>query len=61
MSQERLKVDLVEVLRVAHQLIIDHGPSAYLYAARLGREADAEGKADEAAFWRAVSASLRPR
>ena len=54
-------IDSVEVGRVAHQLTLDHGRTAYLYAERLGREFEAEGKAAEAAFWRAVWASMRPR
>jgi len=54
-------VDYIEVGRTAHQLFADHGPSAYVYAAKLAREAEAEGKLDEAAFWKAVSAALTPR
>jgi hypothetical protein len=54
-------VDYVEVGKVAHQLQRDHGRTAYLYAARLAHEAEAEGKTAEAEFWNAVSASLRPR
>jgi hypothetical protein len=54
-------VDYVEVSRTAHQLALDHGHNAYLYAAKLSREADAEGKQDEADFWKAVSAALTPR
>ncbi len=54
-------VDYVEVSRTAHQLAADHGHNAHLYAARLSREAEAAGKSDEAAFWKAVSAALRPR
>lgn len=55
------QVDRLKVGRTAYQLRIDHGPDAYLYAARLAREADADGKPEEAAFWRAVYAALRPR
>jgi hypothetical protein len=54
-------VDYVKVSRTAHQLAADHGPNAYLYAAKLAREAEAEGKLDEAAFWEAVSGALTPR
>lgn len=54
-------VGYVEVGRVAYQLQIDHGPTAYLYADKMAREADMEDKPDEAAFWRAVSGSLAPR
>ena len=55
------RVDYVEVSRTAHQLEIDHGPDAFVYAARLSMEAEAAGKLDAAAFWKAVAASLRPR
>jgi len=54
-------VDHVEVGRTAHQLAKDHGRNAYLYAAKLAGEAEAEGKADETEFWKAVSACLAPR
>jgi hypothetical protein len=54
-------VDYAEVSRTAHQLAADHGHNAYLYAARLSREADAEGKPDEADFWKAVFVALTPR
>jgi hypothetical protein len=54
-------VDYVEVARTAHQLSADHGRSAHLYAAKLAEKAEAEGKLDEAAFWKAVSAALTPR
>ena len=54
-------VDYVEVSRKAHQLALDHGHNAYQYAARLACEANAEGKMDEEAFWKAVSAALAPR
>jgi hypothetical protein len=55
------RVDYAEVSRTAHQLALDHGHSAYQYAAKLAREADLEGKTDEAEFWKAVSAALTPR
>jgi hypothetical protein len=54
-------VDFAEVSRTAHQLALDHGLSAYLYAAKLFREASAAGRQDEAEFWKAVSAALSPR
>jgi hypothetical protein len=54
-------VDYVEVGRTAHQLRQDHGHHAHLYAAKLSREAQAEGKTAEAEFWKAVSAALTPR
>jgi hypothetical protein len=54
-------VDYVKVSRTAHQLALDHGHNAYLYAAKLAREANAAGKTDEAEFWKAVSAALAPR
>jgi hypothetical protein len=50
-----------EVDRTAYQLMFDHGQNAPLYAARLAREAESEGKYDEAAFWKAVSVSVTPR
>lgn len=54
-------VDHVEVGRTAHQLARDHGRNASRYAAKLAGEAEAEGKADETEFWKAVSAWLTPR
>jgi hypothetical protein len=54
-------VDFAEVLRTAHQLALDHGHGAYLYAAKLAREASAAGRQDEAEFWKRVSAALTPR
>ena len=54
-------VDHAEVFRTAHQLAADHGHSAHLYATKLSSEAEAAGKPDEAAFWKAVSAALTPR
>lgn len=54
-------VDYVEVSRRAHQLATDHGRNAYGHATRLSHEAEATGKLDEAAFWKAVAAALRPR
>ena len=54
-------VDYVEVARTAHQLAIDHGQNAYLRADKLAREAEATGNRDDAAFWKAVYATLRPR
>jgi hypothetical protein len=55
------EADWLEVSRTAHQLALDHGQSAHVYAAKLAREAAKEGKLQEAEFWRAVSASLTPR
>ncbi len=54
-------VDYREVSRTVHQLVLDHGVSAHLYASRLANEAEAEGMTDEAAFWSAVAASVAPR
>jgi hypothetical protein len=54
-------VDYVEVSRTAHQLSKDHGRNAAQYAAKLAREALAEGKSGEAEFWEAVAAALTPR
>ena len=55
------EVDYVEVSRTAHQLALDHGHNAYLQAAKWAREANVEGKTNEAEFWKAVSAALTPR
>lgn len=54
-------VDYIEVGRVSHQLFKDHGRDAWQYAAKLAKEAEAQGKVDEAAFWWAVSGALKPR
>ena len=54
-------VDYVEVSRTAHQLALDHGHNAYQRAAKFASEASLNGKFDEAEFWKAVSAALRPR
>jgi hypothetical protein len=54
-------VDYAEVDRTAYQLGIDHGQNAYLYATRLFKEAEAEGKTEEATFWKAVADSLKLR
>jgi abortive infection bacteriophage resistance protein len=53
--------DYAEVGRTAYQLGRDHGPNAYLYATRLSKQAEAEGKTDESAFWKAVAESLKLR
>jgi hypothetical protein len=43
--------DFAEVSRTAHQLALDHGHGAHLYAAELSREAGAAaGRQDEAEF-----------
>jgi len=55
------EVNYVDVFRAAHQLALDHGHNAYLHAAKLAREANVEGKTNEAEFWNAVSAALTPR
>jgi hypothetical protein len=54
-------VDYVEVSREAHQLASTYGRNAWIYAGRWEKLAADAGKLEEAAFWRAVSASLRPR
>jgi len=54
-------VDYVEVGRTAHQLQRDHGHRAHIYAIKLSREAEADGKTAEAEFWKAVAAALTPR
>jgi hypothetical protein len=55
------KPDFIEVGRAAHELVSRHGLNAYLYASRLAAEALAEGRAEEADFWKAVEVSLKPR
>jgi hypothetical protein len=54
-------VDYTEVGRTAYQLGKDHGPNACPYATRLSKEAEAKGKPDEAAFWKAAAESLKLR
>lgn len=54
-------VDQVKVFRIAHQLLADHGRNAYLYAARLSKEAEEEGKTNEAEFWKSVASAVTPR
>lgn len=54
-------VDWIEVNRAAHQLQLDHGQRAYVYATKLAIEAEQEEKTEDAEFWNAVSASLAPR
>jgi hypothetical protein len=38
-----------------------HGRNAHLYAAGLSKKAEEEGKTDEAEFWNAVAAAVKPR
>ena len=54
-------VDYIEVGREAHQLASTYGRDAWIYAGRWEKLAAEEGKFEEAAFWRAVSVSLKPR
>jgi hypothetical protein len=54
-------VDYVEVSRVSHQLALDHGRSAHLYAARLAEKSRKEEGEEEAAFWQAVAGALELR
>jgi hypothetical protein len=54
-------VDWVEVERAAHQLSLDHGIRAHLYAARLANEARAKQEPDDAEFWNAIAMTLTPR
>lgn len=56
-----IDVDYVEVGREAHQLSSTYGRDAWLYAGRWEKMAADEGKLEEAAFWSAVTAALRPR
>ena len=54
-------VDFAEVSRTAHQLALDHGHSAHLYAAKLSREAGAAGRQDDAEFWGALARAMLAR
>ncbi len=54
-------VDDIEVGRAAHEIANRLGREAWKYAARWSDEAAGMGKPAEAAFWRAVSAALKPR
>jgi hypothetical protein len=54
-------IDWIEVGRASHRLGERHGAEAWRHAARFANEADAIGDREQAAFWRAVSASIRPR
>jgi hypothetical protein len=56
-----MTVDWIKVGRVGHQVEIDHGRNGYLYAERLATKAREEFRNDDADFWSAVAASLRPR
>lgn len=47
--------------QVAYQLEFDHGHNAPFYAAKLAKEAELEGRLDEAEFWRYVSSSVTTR
>jgi hypothetical protein len=58
---ESKMIDWVEVSRVSHQLSLDHGQRAYLYAEGLAKEASQNENDEIAAFWKAVSAALAPR
>jgi hypothetical protein len=55
------RIDWIEVGRASHRLGERHGAEAWRYAARLADEANAIGDREQSAFWRAVSASMRPR
>jgi hypothetical protein len=54
-------VDYIEVDHVAHQLTLDHGRTAYVYADKVAAKAKRDGKLEEAEFWEAVCAAIRPR
>lgn len=54
-------IDWTEVSRIAHQLELDHGRGAHLYAAKIAAEAKRNEKVENAEFWNAVAASLAPR
>ena len=55
-----IDVDFFEVDRQAHQLGLSHGRDAWKYAHRWANNASEEGKLEEAAFWQAVEAALKP-
>jgi hypothetical protein len=54
-------IDWIEVSRIAHQLGLDHGRGAFLYAAKIAADAKHDGKVEDAEFWNAVASSLAPR
>jgi hypothetical protein len=54
-------IDYIAVGREAHQLSATYRRDAWIYAERWAQLADTEGRADEAAFWSAVSHALKPR
>jgi hypothetical protein len=54
-------VDYIEVGRQAHRLSSTHGREAWKFAARWAADAEREGRSEEAAFRKAVAASLEPR
>ena len=54
-------IDWVEVGRVGHQLQLDHGRNAYVYAGKLAEQAAKGDDERDSEFWRAVSSSLAPR
>ncbi len=56
-----MEIDWVEVSRVAHQLGLDHGFRAHVYAEKLAKDAERALQAEDAQFWTAVAAQLRPR
>jgi hypothetical protein len=53
--------ELIEVGRVAHELVSRMGNMAHRQAARYAVRNAAEGDEEEAQFWRWVEAALRPR
>jgi hypothetical protein len=55
------KPDFIEVGRTAYELGKRHGRDAVHYAGRLAVEALAEGKTEDAVFWKAVADHLAPR
>jgi hypothetical protein len=58
---DRIDVDRIEVARRAHEIERRIGRDAWAYAARWAEDAARENRQDAAAFWRAVSVSLKPR
>lgn len=56
-----MTINWIAVGREAHQLELDHGPRAHLYAADRAMEAHEESLLEDEEFWNAVAASLLPR
>lgn len=56
-----MPLDVIEVMRAAHQLALDHGSRAHLHADKLASAAHEKMLDEDEQFWRAVAATLAPR